>query len=237
MLKRKPKRKKRIERWEDKKIHQEKNGLKNLGKKIEFFPGIKDGKWFDRVNKYVKQKGGRSIKIKHYIVSAGMKEIILGIPNTISRHFDQIYASEYHYGHHKCPTFANVVINDTVKTQYLFRINKGKECINENINEHMAEENRPIPFANMIYHGDGDSDVPCMSLTKKMGGHAIAVYKPNATSTKCKKLMQANRIDYYSAADYRKNSSLDKRVKLLLDLIIAKIKHAKEMYKCGKQIK
>ena len=57
-----------------------------------------------------------------------------------------------------------------------FRINKGKENLSDSINAHMAEKNRPIPFDNMIYIGDGMTDVPSMALIKKEGGHAIAVY-------------------------------------------------------------
>ena len=76
------------------------------------------------------------------------------------------------------------VVTDTVKTQFLFRINKGKEKVSDSINSHMPEDQRPIPFENMIYIGDGLTDVPSMALIKKQNGHAISVYPRNSRQQK-----------------------------------------------------
>jgi len=100
---------------------------------------------------------------------AGQKEILEGV--SIRRHFKRIYASEYHFNHSRpSQTFPKLLVTDTLKTQFLFRINKGLELVTESINEHMPEAERPIPFANMVYVGDGMTDVPSMALTKKSGG-------------------------------------------------------------------
>ena len=44
------------------------------------------------------------------------------------------------------------------------------------LNRYMPENERPIPFRNMIYIGDGITDVPCMKLVWSNGGQSIAVY-------------------------------------------------------------
>ena len=121
-----------------------------------------------------------------------------------------------------------------MKTQFLFRINKGIEAVTESINEHMPEEQRPIPFPNMIYVGDGMTDVPSMALTKKNGGHTVAVYDPQGERGRatCVKLLEAGRVDFMAEADYRAASRLTRRVQLLLDAIVADVAYRREAYEC-----
>ena len=113
--------------------------------------------------------------LRHYLISSGLTEIIEG--TSIYKRFHNVFASEYWFDAYDMP-YPKRVITDTGKTQYLFRINKGVEDLGENINHHMPEGVRPIPFSNMIYFGDGDTDVPSMAVTRKNGGHAIAVHPP-----------------------------------------------------------
>lgn len=47
---------------------------------------------------------------------------------------------------------------------------------NYEINKFMPEKDRYIPFEQMIYIGDGETDVPAMKMIKYQGGKAIAVY-------------------------------------------------------------
>src|SRR5690606_27526356 len=124
----------------------------------------------------------------------------------------------------------------TGKTQYLFRINKGIENLGQSINEHMPEDARPIPFANMIYFGAGDTDVPSMAVMRKNGGHAIAVYPPGKPKATCNELINANRIDFYAAADYRRGSDLFRRTCLLIDRILADIRVQEEVWRIEREV-
>ena len=197
---------------------------------IEYFPGVPT--WFQRVNAYVRRRSGGQVKLQHYLISAGQKEILEGV--SIRKHFKRIYASEYHFNHHGVATFPKLLVTDTLKTQFLFRINKGREAITESINEHMPEGERPIPFPNMVYLGDGMTDVPSMALAKKNGGHAVAVYDPRGRKGRatCVKLLDAGRVDFIAEADFRKGSKLSKRVELLLDAIIADVAYRREAFQC-----
>ena len=201
-----------------------------MAEKIQYFPGVES--WFPRVNAYVKKRSDSTVNVRHYIISAGQKEILEGV--SIRKFFKQIYASEYHFNQYGIATFPKLLITDTSKTQFLFRINKGKESLAESINEHMPESARPIPFQNIIYIGDGMTDVPSMALTKKSGGHAIAVFNPKMAKTKetCVRLLDAGRVDFIAPADYRETSKLAGRVELLLDSVIAGIAYAAEVAAC-----
>ena len=184
--------------------------LSALGKDVELFEGVTT--WFKRVNAYAEKRG---MKAEHYIISSGLKEIIEGTP--IAKNFEQIYAAEYCYDENGEPCWPAMAVNFTSKTQFLFRINKGVFDVTENdeLNEFMLEEKRRVPFRNMVYIGDGLTDVPCMKLVRTNGGHSIAVYKDSME--KVNKLLLQGRVDYVLKADYTKGSELEKAVFAIVD--------------------
>jgi hypothetical protein len=219
-----------LEALEREKVDVKREDFAAMARAIEYFPGVST--WFGRMNGYVKKRSRSRVKLQHYLISAGQKEILDGV--SIRKHFKRIYASEYHFNHHGVATFPKFLVTDTLKTQFLFRINKGLEAVTESINEHMPEAERAIPFQNMIYVGDGMTDVPSMTVTKKNGGHTVAVYdaktdKGRATGVK---LLDAGRVDFVAEADYRPGSKLSRRVELLLDAIVADIAYRREAYEC-----
>lgn len=197
--------------------------LGGMASEIQFFPGVAD--YFGRINRFVASESGNRVRLRHYILSSGLKEIIN--KTKIKREFHKIFASEYYYDQYRAPQYPKLVVTDTVKTQFLFRINKGKEKLTESINEFMPDEDRPIPFSNIIYVGDGMTDVPCMTVTTKNGGYAIAVYKPHSSKglAICKKLFKNARVDYIAPADYRKGCKLEKYLQTILRTIIQGIVH------------
>ena len=202
--------------------------LKSLARNINYYPGVKT--FFKRLNSYVEKQFDIDVKLRHYIISAGLKEIILG--TSIAKYFYKIFASEYHYDEYDKAVFPKVIVNDTLKTQFIFRINKGKESLHENINLHMPIPLRPIPFQNILYIGDGLTDVPCMTVIRKNGGYAIAVFKPGDSKglKTCKELLRAERVDFIAEADYRSKKELDRLIKLLLNNIVEGIRYGKESF-------
>jgi len=219
-----------IEALERQQVDVKREDFAAMASQIEYFPGVAG--WFARMNAYVRRKSGGHAKLQHYLISAGQKEILDGV--SIRKHFKRIYASEYHFNHHGVATFPKFLVTDTQKTQFLFRINKGIEDVTESINEHMPEDERPIPFPNIVYVGDGMTDVPSMALTKKNGGHTVAVYDPKGERGRatCVKLLDAGRVDFVAEADYRAGSRLAHRVELLLDAIVADIAYRREAHRC-----
>jgi len=182
-----------------------------LGKDIDFFPGVLD--WFDRINAYGKEK---NITIEHYIISSGLKEIIQG--SAINDCFRKIYACEFHYDANGVADWPQVSVNFTTKTQFLFRINKGVLDFSDDeaLNRFVLEDERPVPFRNMIYIGDGLTDVPCMKLVKSNGGHSVAVYQ-KGQKLKVEDLLIHKRVDFISLADYSPDQELDRLVKRIID--------------------
>ncbi len=202
------------------------------GRKVELFPGVED--WFDAIAAYVKSHAqSQGVQLRHYLVSSGLLEIVEG--TSIYKRFHNVFASEYWFEAYDLP-YPKRVITDTGKTQYLFRINKGVEDLGQSINQHMAEEARPIPFANMIYFGDGDTDVPSMAVMRKNGGHAVAVYPPGKSKAKCVDLYRAGRCDFFAPADYREGTDLFRRTCLLLDRTLADIRVQEEKWRLARDL-
>lgn len=218
-----------LDHAKNKNIKISKREFSKMGKDIQYYDGVID--WFKSIDKYVKKLSNGEVEIYHYIISAGHLEILEGI--SIKKYIKKIFASEYFYNSEEYAVFPKIVVTDTTKTQYLFRINKGKENLSETINNHMSEDSRPIPFDNMIYVGDGLTDVPSMALIKKEGGHSIAVYQKilKGQVEICKKLFKANRVDFIAEADFRKNSDLFIKTCLLLDYVVSKIRYTIELKK------
>jgi hypothetical protein len=226
-----------LEKADVKQVHMGREEFRKLGKNVRYFSGVET--WFDRVNQFVHDHGGGKIKVRHYIISAGLKEILEGV--SIGKHFERIFASEYHYDHHHVATFPKLLITDTTKTQFLFRINKGKESLRESINSHMPAHERPIPFENIIYIGDGETDVPSMTVTRQQGGNSVAVYKEGRsrkeikTKEICRDLLAAGRVNFIAPADYSEGSTLERRVYLLLHSVMSRINYERELFGCRRE--
>lgn len=189
----------------------QRSDLVELGRDLEFYPGVEG--WFSAINAVGEELG---LSIEHYIISSGLKEIIEG--SAIGSAFRRIYACEYLYDAEGRAVWPKLSVNYTAKTQFLFRINKGVLDVFEDqaLNAYTAEPERSVPFRNMIYIGDGLTDVPCMKLVKENGGKSIAVHAPNRLSA-CKKLMNENRINFYVLADYQSEGELFGLVSTILE--------------------
>jgi len=193
--------------------------LRALGKDVQLFDGVSD--WFARVNEYARSRG---LQPEHYIISSGLKEIIEGTP--IAKEFKEIYAASFCYDEHGVACWPAMAVNYTSKTQFLFRVNKGVLDVTEHraLNEFMPEEKRRVPFSNMIYIGDGLTDVPSMKLTKLNGGHSIAVWQENEWVSN--EMLLEGRVDFAVKADYSKGSEMEKTVFAVIDQIAASAKTA-----------
>ena len=195
----------------EKNIPLTKEYLSSLGKNVVFYRGVET--WFKRINEYGNSLG---FQVEHYIVSSGTKEIIDGCK--IASEFKAIFGCEFHYGEDGTAIWPKNAINYTAKTQYLFRISKGvlDQTDDVGVNEKTGE--RRIPYANMIYFGDGMTDIPFMILVKNNGGHSIAIYQ-EGKKEKVNQLYEDGRVNFVSLADYSKNSDLEKVVQLIFQKI------------------
>ncbi|WP_427452537.1 HAD family hydrolase [Litorimonas sp. WD9-15] len=201
-----------------KKIPVSKDFIKNYGKGLKLFPGVEE--WFDRQNKFAKSLG---VRLEHYVISSGVKPLIEG--TSIAKEFKRIYACDFIYDADGKPIAPGVAVDYTSKTQYIFRINKGTldQWDNRMINEYVEMKERPTPIENMIFIGDGSTDIPAMKMTNHYGGMSIAVYNSKKRGKKdyAKQLVLDGRANCAVSADYSDEKDLDKIVRLRLEEVAA----------------
>lgn len=205
--------------------------IRSYGQGLQFFEGIlpyndKNGEhhdgWFDRIDEYGRASG---IRIEHYVISSGIREMILG--SKIGSKFRAVFASSFWYDHHGVAKWPALALNYTTKTQYLFRINKGSLDVHDHkiVNSYVPKDQRAVPFEQMIFIGDGETDIPCFRLVKDQGGNSIAVYQPKKAGAKLRTINLHNegRINFAAPADFRDLSQIDRIVKAIIDSVAGTI--------------
>ena len=188
--------------------------LNHCGESIQLFPGVRE--WFARINAFGESLG---VQVEHYVISSGLREIIEG--SGIAQEFREIYACEFYYNENGDACWPKLDVNFTNKTQFVYRINKGILDVSRDkeLNDSMPDDSKRVPFTNMIYMGDGLSDVPCMKMMRAYGGQAIAVYQASNRQG-VEKLLADGRVDFIFPADYREGMELDRTVRDILRKMI-----------------
>jgi len=189
------------------------------GSRIEFFPGVES--WFGRMKAFARSRG---CSVSHFIISSGNRETIEG--TRIAKHFERVFASCFRYNENDVAKWPALAVNYTNKAQFLFRINKGIENAYDNsqINRYTPEEERPVPFKNFIYIGDGETDIPAMKMVTYQGGRSIVVYQKSKRGSRkaAHQLVQERRADIAVPAIYTQGSLLDRAVKSAIEQIAAR---------------
>ena len=192
--------------------------FRRYGADIVLFDGVRE--WFRNVNAYGAAHG---VRIEHYINSSGLKEIIEGSP--IAGEFKHIFAGSFIYDDAGEAEWPGIAVDYTAKTQFLFKIQKGIFSSRDakKVNESTSDENKRIPFTNMIYFGDGETDVPSMKIVGMFGGHSIAVFNPQSPHKRgvARKLLRQGRVSFITPADYGPESRTFQLVCAIIDKIKA----------------
>lgn len=195
------------------------SALESYGAKVKLYDGVE--KWFPRIDAYGKKAG---VEVEHYVLSSGLKEMIDGTSLARAGRFKKIYASSFYFNDRGEAAWPAQTVNYTSKTQFLFRIEKGVLDINDPaVNDFFPPDKLRVPFRNMVYIGDSDTDIPCMKLVTVNGGHAIGVYDGRGKQ-KVHKMARDGRINYFAPADFTAGSELDTLIKNIIDSTCAREK-------------
>ncbi|MFP4165647.1 MAG: HAD family hydrolase [Opitutales bacterium] len=221
--------------------------LRELGAELEFYPGLPD--FFESLKAVTDSRPEfrkHNIGLEHYIVSTGLAEMIRG--SSIAGHVDGVFGCEfieaplppYYSRQSELPlemdfeiSQIGTIVDNTIKTRFIFEINKGGNKNPEiDVNAALPRTDRRIPIDRMLYVADGPSDVPVFSVVKGNGGKSFAVFDPDSEREFAQNdaLLQAGRIHAYGPADYRNDSTtsrwLHMHVKGICESIVAECEDA-----------
>jgi hypothetical protein len=182
--------------------------LREFGHGLRFYPGIPG--LFRDLKASLEEHTLSSPGIEFYVVSSGLEDVIRG--SRIARFLSGIWGCQFAEEDGQVRHIKNVV-SFTEKTKYLYTINKGipDDAGPYAVNERKDPADRRIPFANMIYIGDGLTDVPCFSLLDHFGGRAFGVFDPKKAGSPKKaweQLVVPKRVTSMNAPRYRKTDEL-----------------------------
>ena len=219
-----------LQRLRTKQLRLTNRNLREMGKHVRLFAGVPD--LFDRLHKFVENKSEfqeAHIGIEFYVISGGFEEIIRG--TSIGHEMQEIFGCTFVDSNGTLE--AKSIVTFTEKTKFLYAINKGisgRELRRNpfSVNDVMAKEQRRIPFTNMIYLGDGPTDIPCFSAVQQYGGKTIGILKYAKKRTKTGEvLVDRNRAWAIAKGDratlgpfqpiYRRNSDLYINLKLQIE--------------------
>ncbi|MCD8204069.1 MAG: haloacid dehalogenase-like hydrolase [Coprobacillus sp.] len=195
----------------EKGIKMDRKFLNDCGKNIKYYPGVST--WFKRIDEYGEQHG---VKVEHYLVSSGTKEIVEGC--SIADEFTELYGCEYYFNEEGEAVWPKRAINYTQKTQFVYRIAKGVSDITDDDSVNKKTGHR-VPYSNIVYIGDGMTDIACMTLVRRNGGKSIAVYPKEESSETVKGMHQDGRVNFICHADYSAGSDIEKVIQLIIDSV------------------
>ena len=216
--------------------------LKKLGSKIKFYQGLPG--FFDEIKHFIMgnlEYRQHEIQVEHYIVSTGLLQMILG--SEIAPYIDGVWGCEFveepappgYMGKARPEKTENqkiisqlaYALDNTTKTRAIFEINKGSNKIPDiDVNAKIPDEDRRVPFQNMVYIADGPSDIPVFSIVNRFGGRTFAVYRPGSKEefSQVNNLQKQGRVQSFGEANYTEGSQtamwIKNAISEIADLIV-----------------
>ena len=212
-----------------------KSTLHKSAAEVKFFPGALD--FVQRIRGQLLNNADyrdAGISVEWYIVSSGIEEVLRSTP--LQEAATEIFACAFQYADDEQAVAVKRAVTFTEKTKFVYAINKGVsgEELRRNpyrVNDAMEPTDRRIPFENMVYVGDGPTDIPCFSMIRHLGGKAIGVMPPDAVELrKPYELAEGNRLTVGPyTADYQDGTDLFRMmtriVTVIADTILEKRAH------------
>lgn len=210
--------------------------LQDIGGGIMFFPGVPDV--VTNLRKAISQNQDyrdAGVQLEWYVVSGGIEELLHA--TALEAATNDIFACSFHYNEGGRAVSVKRAVTFTEKTKFIYAINKGisGEELKRSpykVNDAIVPDARRVPVDHMIYVGDGPSDIPCFSMIKSLGGHAIGVMRSDDRELrKPYELARGQRLTVGPyTADYRPASDLYRMLDRLIrgiadDIVVERQQH------------
>lgn len=203
--------------------------LETVGSGLQFYSGVKT--LFSDLRKIATDFENCNPVVEFYVISGGIRDMIDACQ--IRHEFRAIYASEFETDEDGVLLSVKRAVSFSTKLTHLFEISKGIDPEDSRanpylVNKAMVEEDRRIPFCNMIYVGDGLTDVPCFSVIRDKGGsgRCFGVFDPtkkNSPRTAFTNLLVPERPASLNAPKYGPTQDLGSLLRVAVQTRLSEI--------------
>jgi hypothetical protein len=186
-----------------------KGRLGELAKELEPFEGVPE--MFGRVREAA-QAIVPDVTVSFHLITCGLVDVHEQMD--VAEHFDTMYGTQFHFDSDGKPRAARRVLTHAQKVPYLQSIamGLGPEGGNEpsEVYKDIAHEDWLVPYDQVIYVGDGKSDMPLFDFLENEGGLAIAVVNEDEVEDWAgyDSTAEDRRVQNLAAADYSEDSEL-----------------------------
>ncbi len=150
-----------------------------MAEKLELYPGVHE--MFDRVTDAVHEIDPE-LAVEFHVLTAGFIEVPSA--TSIANRFTSIVGGEWAFDEDGAILFPKHTVGHYAKVRHLLALAKGLDSVaadrRYDIDSHIPEEDWHVPFEQMIFVGDGDSDLPAFDFMENDAGVAIAVHQAPA---------------------------------------------------------
>lgn len=207
--------------------------LQQWGQILPLHNGVET--FFDRLRQQVRDIHPQ-VQLEFYLISSGMGDVVRH--TRIAHQFTQIWASEFAYNDQQAIEFPRRIVSFTDKTRYLFHIQKGIigpafESKPFEVNRKVAEDRLRIPFDQMVFVGDGYTDIPCFSLIRQSGGFAFGVWDPKHRDKRSRAwgFIEDGRVSNLNQARYDQDAELYQWLEEAVTSLAGRIAVKSRMYR------
>ena len=203
--------------------------FKEKARQIKLYEGVEE--MFGKVRGWVKEVVD-DVEVEFYLLSSGLLDLYKH--TGIAGEFKAMWGSEFHFGGEGKATFIKQVLTHPEKMHYILQLAKGVGGPNSpsDVYKEVADEDWHVPLDQLIYIGDGISDMPAFSLMNDHGGIALGVVDAQKMGDwkGYKDMHKGRRVQNLSKADYAEDSELMQS----LSLSIKSVAHIVALRKLSK---
>ncbi|MER1967286.1 HAD family hydrolase [Castellaniella sp. GW247-6E4] len=207
--------------------------LQDWGERLPLHEGVDS--LFERLRARL-HEAHPQVQLEFYLISSGIGDVLRRTP--VARHFTDIWASEFTYDSADAIDFPRRIVSFTDKTRYLFHIQKGifgQESRNKpfEVNRKVDADKLRVPFEQMIFVGDGYTDIPCFSLIRRSGGVAFGVWDPRHKEKRSRAwgFIEDGRVSNLNHARFGEDAELYQLLEAAVESLASKIVLRTRMYR------
>ena len=196
--------------------------MERVGTEFPLYPGADT--LVKRLRAHVREMD-EQIEVEFVLLTAGFKTVPGA--SKIGEQFDRIYGGEYHFDEDGRVLGAKRIITHVDKVHYVKQLAQGLDLDDPSELENTYLQREPedyyVPLSQIIYVGDGSSDMSAFQVVEEGGGIAIAVDPGEGEWDGYSKMAPNRRVHHVAKAEYEDGDELMRALCLATSVMVTRI--------------